>query len=365
VIGAGRLGGFHAQKLARLDQIELAGVVDPVPERGRQLAAQWNTRAFSDHHALLDQIDAAVIAAPSCHHHKIGLDLLNWGVHTFIEKPLAVTAAEADDLVRAARRNGAVLQVGHVERFNPAWIAALPQLADPKYIESARASGFTFRSTDIGVVLDVMIHDIDLVLALVRSRVRKIDAMGFSVLGGHEDVANARIEFQSGCVAVLSASRVSFQAMRRMSVWSMRGFASIDFAAAKATFVHPSQQIMRRELDVNALSPEQTEHARQHFFEEYLRREDVACETADAIALELDDFIESIQTPRAPRVTGEHGREAILLAEQILGRIQVHAWDDRLDGPIGPLAIPRRAILPVPQAKAAPNDTPGERREAG
>jgi predicted dehydrogenase len=365
VIGAGRLGGFHAQKLAALDTVELVGVVDPSPERRQQLAARCHTREFADHHALLDQIDAAVIAAPTSRHHALGLELLNWGVHTFIEKPLTTTSAEADELVRSARRNGAVLQVGHVERFNPAWNAALPHLQQPKYIEAVRASGFSFRSTDVGVVLDLMIHDIDLMLSLVHSRVRKIDALGFSVLGGHEDVANARIEFQSGCVAVLNASRVSYQAERRMSVWSMGGFASIDFAASKTTVVHPSEPLLRREFDVDALSPEQTEHARQHFFEDHLRREEVACQPTDAIALELADFIESVETPRAPRVTGEHGREAILLAEQILAKIQTHAWDGRVDGPIGPMAVPGRDILPVPKWKIVPTDTPNERREAG
>lgn len=365
VIGAGRLGGLHAQKLAASKHAELLAVVDPLPAARNRVAAECRTRALADHGPLVGQLDAAVIAAPTRLHHKLALDLLRRGVHLLVEKPLCRTAAEADELVEAARRHGAVLQVGHVERFNPAFTAALPQIAGPKYIEAVRAGSFTFRSTDIGVVLDLMIHDLDLVLSMVRSPVRRIDALGLSVLGGHEDVAHARLEFQCGCIAALSASRVSYEAARRMHVWSPRAFAAIDFAGRTATVVRPSEALLRRQFDVEMLSPDQVEHYKQHLFDELLPRTEAQFEAVDALALELEDFVESIRTPRRPRVTGEAGREAVALAEQILGRIHAHAWDDRPDGPVGPLLAPRPRVIPAPHFELTPAEAPIRRKEAG
>jgi predicted dehydrogenase len=219
---------------------------------------------------------------------------------------------------------------------------------EPKYIDAVRASAYTFRSTDVGVVLDLMIHDIDLVLSLVKSRVRSVEAMGVSVVGGHEDVANARIAFECGCVANLSASRVSYEAVRRMQVWSMQGFAAIDFAGRSLTTVRPSETLMRREFDVDLLSPEELDHQRKNFAQEHLPLEKKEFEAVDALALEVGDFIDAIQNAREPRVTGEAGRDAVWLAEEILDRIHDHAWDATQDGPAGPLALPRRHTIPAP-----------------
>ena len=365
VVGAGRLGGFHAQKLAALEQVELLGVVDPLPAARNRLAAECNTRALADYAPLLDRLDAAVIAAPTQLHHKLALDFLRRGIHLLVEKPLCSTLAEADELVDTARRNGAVLQVGHVERFNPAFAAAASDARTPKYIEAVRASGFTFRSTDVGVVLDLMIHDLDLVLSMVRSRLRKVDALGLSVLGGHEDVAHARLEFECGCIATLSASRVSYQPARRMQLWSAGAFAAIDFATRTTTVVRPSEVLRRRQFDVDALSPEQVEHYREHLFEDLLARTQTQFEAVDALALELDDFIESIRGARQPRVPGESGRDAIAVAEQILARIRSHAWDDAPDGPAGPLLAPRRRVIPTPHFDLGPAELPVVRKEAG
>jgi predicted dehydrogenase len=245
VIGAGRLGGFHAQKLARMANVELVGVVDPLAANRDRLAAELHTTPFASHLPLLGHIDAAVIASPTLQHHQLAVDLLEAGTHLLIEKPICTTVAEADELVELARRQQLVLQVGHVERFNPALTAATPHAQNPKFIEAVRASGFTFRSMDVGVVLDLMIHDIDVVLSLVRSPLRSVDALGVSVLGGHEDVAHARLEFQSGCVANLSASRVSYEAARKMQIWSPRAFASIDFGGRTTTIVEPSETLLR------------------------------------------------------------------------------------------------------------------------
>jgi predicted dehydrogenase len=345
VIGAGRLGGFHAQKLAARDDVELMAVVDPVAAARDTLAAQCHAKGLADYAGLLGRIDAAVVATPTTLHHRVAAKLLDAGVHVLVEKPLCATRREADELVAAARRRNVVLQVGHVERFNPAFHAVAPQVGNPKYIEAVRSSSFTFRSTDIGVVLDLMIHDIDLVLSLVGSPPRRIDALGLSVLGGHEDVANARLEFECGCVAALSASRVSYEQVRRISVWSAAGFAAVDLAARAATLVRPSETLRRRRFCVDGLTPEGVEHYRQHFAEEHLPREQLTFDAVDALALELDDFVASIRGAHAPRVSGEAGRDALVVAEQILDRIDAHCWDASLDGPIGPLALPHQRLL--------------------
>ena len=363
VVGAGRLGGFHAQKLARMEHVELVGVADPVESQRQRVAAECCTAAWADYRELLGRIDAAVVAAPSRLHYALGMDLLAHGVHVLMEKPLAVTTAAADELLQTARRNRLVLQVGHIERFNPALAAVAPHLRGPKYIEAVRASGFTFRSTDVGVVLDLMIHDLDLVLWLVRAEVRHVQALGLSVLGGQEDVANARIEFHNGCVATLSASRVSHQAARRMQVWSARGLASIDFAARTSTLIRPSETLLARRFDANSLTPAQVEHYREHLLEEHLPRQQIQSEAVDALALELADFVEAVRTRRPPRVTGQQGRDAVALAEQILTEIRAHAWDGTAEGPVGPLATPPPAVIPAPHWHLAPS--PVLRREAG
>ncbi len=348
VIGAGRLGGFHAQKLAAREDVELVAVADPAASQRERVAGQCGTRAVAQWRDLVGQIDAAVVAVPTRLHHEVGRGLLARGIHCLIEKPMCATVEQADDLIAVARRQGCVLQVGHVERFNPALRSAAPHVTEPKYIEAVRAGGFTFRSTDIGVVLDLMIHDLDLVLSLVQSPVRKVEALGLSVLGGHEDVANARLEFASGCVASLSASRVSYEPVRRMHVWAAQAFASVDFASRKTRLVRPSQTLLRRQFDVEALSPDEVEHLRAHLPEIHLPQEDFEAPAVDALALEAEDFVEAIRNGTEPRVTGQHARDVLALAETVLQKIAEHAWDEQPEGRVGPLAIPRPSILPTP-----------------
>ena len=349
VIGAGRLGGFHAQKLARLADVELVGVVDPLAANRDRLAAELHTAALASHHPLLGHIDAAVIAAPTVLHHRLAVDLLEARTHLLIEKPICTTVAEADELVELARQRQLVLQVGHVERFNPALAAAAPHARNPKFIEAVRASGFTFRSMDVGVVLDLMIHDLDVVLSLVRSPLRSVDAMGVSILGGHEDVAHARLEFQSGCVANLSASRVSYEAARKMQIWAPRAYASVDFGTRTTTLVRPSEALLRGEFHADRLAPEQVEHYKKHLAEEHLPRQQQTFEAVDALALELEDFVDSIRSTRQPLVTGEAGRDALAVAEQILLSIANHAWEPAAE----PAAVPYPRIVPAPLERKA------------
>jgi predicted dehydrogenase len=348
VVGAGRLGGFHAQKLSQNPQVELVGVADPFAPNRNRVAAECHCESLADHRGLIGRIDAAVIASPTGLHYDLAKELLEAGVHLLVEKPLCNDSADAEALVALARRRKLVLQVGHVERFNPAFTAATEKIKNPKYIDAVRASGYTFRSTDVGVVLDLMIHDIDLVLSLANSRVRSVEAMGVSVVGGHEDIANARISFECGCVANLSASRVSYETVRRMQLWTMQGFGSIDFAARTLSVVRPSAMLLLREFDVDLLTPEEIEHQRKSFAQEHLPRETQSYDAVDALALETQDFIDAVQNQRDPLVTGEAGRDAVSLAEEILDRIHDHAWDASQDGPAGPRMLPRRHTIPAP-----------------
>lgn len=365
VVGAGRLGGFHAQKLAANETVDLVAVADPMAAQRNRVAAECRTEAVADPKELFGRVDAVVIAAPTQLHYELGLQFLREGIHVLMEKPLCASAAHAEELVETARSRGTLLQVGHVERFNPAFNAAASHVRDAKYVEAVRASGFTFRSTDVGVVLDLMIHDLDLVLSLVRSPVRRVEAMGLSVLGGHEDVANVRLEFENGCIAALSASRVSYEAARRMHVWAPRCFASIDFAARSTTLVEPSEILLRRQFDVDALSPEQVAHYKDHIFDELLPRTQKSFDAVDALALEQHDFLDSIRAPRAPRVSGQQGCDAVRLAEQILTAIDEHSWDRRAGGLVGPLAIPRPSAVPAPHFERTPAEFPLQRRQAG
>jgi predicted dehydrogenase len=365
VVGAGHLGRIHAQKLAGMEGVSLVGVADPIEANRVRVAQDHGAQAFSDHRRLGRLVDAAVVATPTWSHHAVALELLNEGIHLLVEKPLAATEGECAELVDAARKRALVLQVGHVERFNPALDAVLPHVLWPKYIEAVRRGGFTFRSTDIGAVLDLMIHDIDVVLALVQSPLRRVEALGLSLFGRHEDVVNARLSFANGCVAALSASRASYTAARTMQIWSSRGFASVDFAARSATLVCPSETLLRRELDVEKLSSDERQLLKESFLTEHLSTEKLAVEPCDAITAELLDFTDSVRTGRAPRVTGEQGRDAVAVAERILAAIACHAWDGTADGPTGPMLKPAATVVRGPHWGLKPAGDPLEHREAG
>jgi predicted dehydrogenase len=347
VIGCGRLGGFHARKLAAMPGIELVAVVDPVAARRDRVAADCQTAGLADYGSLLGKIDAAVIAAPTALHRRIALDCLAAKTHLLVEKPLCVTYNDAQEVVEAARRQQVVLQVGHVERFNPALTAAAPHVRNPRYIEAVRAGGCSLRSLDVGVVLDLMIHDIDLVLSLVPSRLRNVEATGFSVLGGHEDVASAWLEFECGCVASLWASRVSCEPARHIQICSPRAMARVDFATCTTTLVRPSEALLRRQFHPEDLTPEEVEQKRAQLVDEHLPKEQQRFEAVDALAHELQDFVESILTPREPRVSGEAGRDAVGVAQRILARIDARAATGSTAEPLAaPLPLPR--VIPPP-----------------
>ncbi len=359
VVGVGHLGKVHAQILARLPGVRLVGVVDPC-EQARQITAEaCRTNAYADVQSLEGKFDAAVVAAPTSFHHRVGLELLGRGIPCLIEKPLAASFAEADELVRVARRQRTVLEVGHVERFNPALVPIAPYTRDPKFIEATRAGGFTGRSTDIGVVMDLMIHDIDVVLSLVGSGPREVEALGLAVLGPHEDVAHARLTFDSGCVALLNASRVSPTTRRQMQIWSQEGLSSVDFAARRSSAIVPGDALRERRIDVPHLPPQQKDELKRELFATHLPLQEFNSEPCDQLTAELQDFVRCVVEGGQPRVTGEHGRDAIAVAERVLEQIAVHPWDGTATGRIGPLATPRPERHSRAALAHAPSDATG------
>jgi predicted dehydrogenase len=353
VVGAGHLGRIHARIAASLPAFQLVAVVDPVAANRQQVAEAHAARPCLHYGEVLGRVDAAIVAAPTRRHHEIGMQLLRHGVHLLVEKPLAPTSAQCDELIDVARQSGALLQVGHVERFNPAFLRVQAECYDPKYVEARRTSAFTFRSTDIGVVLDLMIHDIDLLLSLVRSPLRQVDAIGIALFDQHEDIANARLSFDNGCVATLSASRASYQQLRTLHLWSDRAFFSLDLATRAGSIVRPHDAILDRRFSLAALSADQVARLKDHLFDDLLPVEHFQAPPADQITAELEDFATSIREGREPRVSGAQGREAVVVAERILQAIAAHAWDGSRQGRIGPRALPASHVLRGPHWHAA------------
>ena len=342
VVGVGHLGRHHARVLAGIDGVTLVGVADARVEQARSVAESCGTAAFGDYRDLLDRVDAVSVAVPTVLHREVAGAFLARGIPAMVEKPLAATPAEAEELVELARSRGVVLQVGHIERFNPALAALEGMRLRPKYIAAERLGLYTFRSTDIGVVLDLMIHDLDLVLSLVPAPVRSVAAVGVSIFGRHEDIANARVEFEDGCVADLTASRASFQAVRKMRLYGAEGYATLDFAARQGTLIRPSEALRRGELELDGVDLAQPAQVRDRLFGKILRVDQVPppAESREPLALELEEFVRAVRTGSRPRVTGDDALRAIRLAGQILDAIGAHQWEGRPDGPVGPLPFP-------------------------
>jgi predicted dehydrogenase len=256
------------------------------------------------------------------------------------------------------------LQVGHIERFNPA-LGVLRQMPiRPKYVSAERLSTYTFRSTDIGVVLDLMIHDIDLILSLVPARVRSVSAVGVSLFGEHEDVANARIEFEDGTVATLTASRASYLGLRKMRIWGTEGYASLDFQAKQATLVQPSPEFLRGEIDLEGVDLGQPQAVKEHLFGKVLRVDHVQAEGREPLALELEEFVAAARGESRPKVGGDEAVRAMRLADQVLRSLNAHHWDgESATGPLPAQPVETSPVLrgphawrltsPRPNAKAA------------
>jgi predicted dehydrogenase len=302
VVGVGYLGRFHAQKYARNPRADLIGVADLDPDRGQTVARELNCAFFEDYRELAGSVEAVSIAAVTRAHHELSKYFLEHGVHVFVEKPMTVTSAEAAELTELAELSDLRLQVGHIERFNPALLAARQGLDHPTFIECHRLAPFTARGADVNVVLDLMIHDLDVILSLVDAKPERVSAVGIAALTGTVDVANARIEFTNGAIANVTASRASTRSERKFRVWQDQQYVSIDFGRGVV-------QKVRSRGDWNE-------------GESPLEEESWNLEKGDALAAEVDAFLTAVQSGEECIVSGRDGLAALELAELIIADIE-------------------------------------------
>ena len=281
VIGVGHLGRHHARLYKEIPGVELVATVDLLPDRG----------TLSDYRELFGNVDAVSLAAPTVEHARIGCDVMEHGIDVLVEKPIATTREEAQQLIDAASRNNRILQVGHVERFNPVITAAVEVATTPQFFEIHRLAAFSPRSLDIDVVLDLMIHDIDIVLSLVKSPVMEVRAVGIPILSDRADIANARVEFQNGCVANFTASRVSFEKVRKLRFFQPHDYISVDYATQKGTMV----SLRMGRVTERKLEPAEGEPLR----------------------FELESFVQCVRNRQTPTVSGADGQAALELAISI------------------------------------------------
>lgn len=302
VIGVGYLGRFHAQKYRALEGVELVGVVDASRERAEEVAAEVGTAAFVDYRELLERVDLVSIVVPTHFHFAVARDCLLAGRHVLLEKPITQTVAEAEALIRVATEKNLVFQIGHLERFNPAVMALQGIIRNPMFVESHRLTPFRPRGTDVNVVLDLMIHDIDIILNLVASPIRGVQSVGVPVMSEEVDIANARLQFENGCVANVTASRVSRDAMRKIRIFQPDAYISIDYQARKIS-------ILRKGAD-GAPIPGLPQ----------VMMEERSFEQGDPLLDEIRAFVASVRDGSPPVVSGEDGKRALELALQISNR---------------------------------------------
>lgn len=300
VVGAGYLGRFHAQKYASLPDVELVAVVDPDRERAQRVAEETGAPAVNDYREVLERIDCASLAVPTPLHFAIARDLLAHGVDVLVEKPLTSTVAEGRELVRFAQRGGRILQVGHLERFNPALRKVRALLSGPRFIECHRLAPFVDRGTDVDVILDLMIHDLDVILSLVDGEVDQLEAVGVPVLTPHVDIANARLRFRSGCIANVTASRVALKRERKMRLFQSDMYVSVDYGQRHI-------RIARRQVKDGG---------------PHIEVEELSLGDGDPLFAEIDHFVRCVRTRQTPLVDGATALRALELAEQIRTQLQ-------------------------------------------
>lgn len=301
VIGVGHLGQHHARIYANLPETVLAGVVDLDPAQAKKIATRQGVPCFSTYADLLQQVQAVSVAVPTSAHHSVVKDCLEAGVHVLVEKPIAVTLEEAQELVDCAKHHNLLLQVGHSERFNPIMLAIRPYITSPGFIECHRLSPFGERGTDVDVVLDLMIHDLDMILSFSPGSVEEVRAAGVPVLSSNIDIANARIQFTSGCVANLTSSRVSMTRMRKIRIFQRESYISADYQSREGV-------IFRREMS-SGKKPS-------------IQAEQVQGGDEEPLQLQLESFLHAIKTKTPPQVSGADGMAALDLAHQVLNSIE-------------------------------------------
>jgi predicted dehydrogenase len=296
IVGVGHLGSIHAKVYSRLDNVELVGVCDCNIERALEVGKRFHTNSYADYEELFDKIDAASIVVPTSLHYTVARDFMNHGIHVLIEKPITKTLTEADELIEIANQKNLILQVGHIERFNSAVRALEPYLKKPKFIECQRLGPFHKRVDDVGVVLDLMIHDIDIVLGLVGQNVINIEAVGLSTISDHEDIANVRLTFEDGTIADITASRVTKDVVRKIRIFQEESYISLDYVNQDvAIFKKTEDKIIKEKVKIVKEEP---------------------------LKKELESFIECVTTGRKPVVSGIEGRRALQVALEIVAKIK-------------------------------------------
>ncbi len=304
VVGVGYLGKFHAQKYAKIPEVALVGVCDPDREARKRVADDLGTDHFGDYREFLGKVDAVSIVTPTPLHYDISATFLENDVDLLIEKPMTVTVEEADALIEKAEERGRIIQVGHLERYNPAVVALKGILKKPRFIESHRLSTFKGRGTDVSVVLDLMIHDIDIILNFVRSEVTEIHAAGIAVISDHVDIANARLGFANGCVANITASRISMKDERKVRLFQKDAYISVDFANRQINIIE-----QEKKAEEDAVIPGMG--VREFCFTQ-----------ADALDDEIKAFVHSVIHRKEPQVSGQVGRDALKVALSVMEQIK-------------------------------------------
>jgi predicted dehydrogenase len=297
VVGAGKMGGYHAKSLSKQADVELVGVCDTNVWRAQLAAWQANTVAVRDYKDVLGRVDAVVVAVPTPLHYEVGKAVLEAGAHCLIEKPLASSVEEAKELLALSEEKGVVLQVGHIERFNPAVLEAVKHIRDPRYITVERLGPYDPRMAHIGVVMDLMIHDLDILLTLVGSEVESLEALGANLLSGHEDICNVRVRFKTGCVADLTASRISIGKSRKLRAFQKDSYISLDYGGGALKVYRKKAPVIKSLKDVEMLTPKLS--------------------GSDPLSAEHRHFLDCIRHNRKPLPSGERGVEALKLALQI------------------------------------------------
>jgi predicted dehydrogenase len=304
VIGVGNLGMHHARIYSGLENVELAGIVDTNEKRLKKISSLYNAPGFGDYMELLGRIDAASVVTPTTTHYAIAREILSGGVHCFIEKPITTRLDEAEELIGISAAKDLVLQIGHIERFNSAVVALQKYIKDPKFIEADRLGPYDPRVSDVGVVLDLMIHDLDIALSLVKSRVKNLEAHGASIFSKYEDIVKVRLWFENGCVADLTASRVTTGKYRKLRIFQPDMYIYADYRLQRLRIFRKKIPFPKSMDDIEVVSPK--------------------IERAEPLRQELIHFTDCIREGKKPVVSGEHGRDALEIALEILRKLQKH-----------------------------------------
>ncbi|MEY4675045.1 MAG: scyllo-inositol 2-dehydrogenase [Planctomycetota bacterium] len=326
VVGVGHLGRHHARLLKELD-CDLVATADPNPKAREAAQAAYGVPCLEDYRGLVGMVDAVSVVVPTNLHREVAGHFLSHGIDTLVEKPIAGSVQEGAELVELARSNECILQVGHVERFNPAFERLREVARNARYIESQRLAPFSFRSTDIGVVLDLMIHDLDLLLALVGSEIASVEAFGGAVFTPAEDMASAIIRFRNGTVAHLTASRVALKPLRKMRVFSSEGcYASLDFQTGEGLVIRKNPGWDLQQLPVDQIDRTQVGDLWKYVFEGLLSVQQFKLDDGNPLKEELASFLQCVRDRSTPRVSGEDGVAAVAAAQQVIRAIAANRW---------------------------------------